>query len=424
MLDKRLLRDHPDIVRRSLRRRGLDDAVVSEFLLLDGQWRAIATGLDGLKADRNRISSQFASAKQEGEQALQALRERSTALGQQIELREAEAAALERRIDDMLAGIPNVLGDDVPDGPDASANRELRRSGEPPGFDFAPKAHWDIGEALGIIDFERGVRMARARFAVLVGDGARLNRAIVDFFLDRDIAAGFVPVNPPILINRASVEATGHLSKFSDVMFAVEEGALFLSPTAEVQLVNMHRDEILEADALPKLYCAYTPCFREEAGAAGKDTRGLIRQHQFEKVELVGICAPPDGPAIHERITSQAESLLRELGLPYRVMLLSSGDTGFASQKTYDLEVWLPGQNAYREISSCSSCGDFQARRAGIRYRPQPRARPEFAHTLNGSGLAVGRTLVAILENYQQRDGVVKIPEALVPYMGGTQRIG
>ena len=423
MLDKRLLRDDPDVVRRSLRRRGHDDAVVTTFLALDEQWRASATALDALKADRNRISSQFAKAKEEGEAALRALREHSTELGRQIEAREREAAELEQRVDELLEGIPNIVSDDVPEGPDASTNRELRRSGDPPVFEFKPKPHWDIGEALGIIDFERGVRMARARFAVLVGDGARLSRALVDFFLDRDIAAGFVPVNPPILVNRESVKATGHLSKFSDVMFSVEDGKLFLSPTAEVQLVNMHRDEILEAEALPKLYVAYTPCFREEAGAAGKDTRGLIRQHQFEKVELVGICTPSDGPQIHERITTQAESLLQALELPYRVVMLSSGDTGFASQKTYDLEVWLPGQNAYREISSCSSCGDFQARRANIRYRPQPRARPEFAFTLNGSGLAIGRTLVAILENYQQRDGSVSIPKALLPYMGGTQRI-
>ena len=424
MLDKRLLRDDPDVVRRSLRRRGLDDAVVGSFLALDEQWRASATALDALKADRNQISSQFAKAKEEGDAALRALRVRSTELGRQIETREHEAAELAQQIDELLEGIPNILSDDVPDGPDASANRELRHSSDPPTFDFTPKPHWDIGEALGIIDFERGVRMARARFAVLLGDGAWLSRALVDFFLDRDIAAGFLPVNPPILVNRESVKATGHLSKFSDVMFSVEDGKLFLSPTAEVQLVNMHRDEILEAEALPKLYVAYTPCFREEAGAAGKDTRGLIRQHQFEKVELVGICTPADGPQIHDRITAQAESLLQALELPYRVVVLSSGDTGFASQKTYDLEVWLPGQNAYREISSCSSCGDFQARRAGLRYRPQPRSRPEFAFTLNGSGLAVGRTLVAILENYQQRDGSVAIPKALVPYMGDTQRIG
>ncbi len=423
MLDKRLIREHPDVVRRSLQRRGLPDDAVGDILTLDEQWRAGATAVDRLKAERNRISSQFAKAKESGEDALRALRDESTQLGQQIDAQEHSAAALERRIDDLLAGIPNILADDIPDGPGASANVELRRSGEPPRFSFQPKPHWDIGEALGILDFERGVRIARSRFAVLTGHGARLNRAVINFFLERDVAAGFTEIMPPILVNRESVQATGHLSKFSDVMFSVEDGALFLSPTAEVQLVNLHRDEILEADALPKLYAAYTPCFREEAGAAGKDTRGLIRQHQFEKVELVGICAPADGPRIHELITRQAESLLQALELPYRVVVLSSGDTGFASQKTYDLEVWLPGQGAYREISSCSTCGDFQARRAGIRFRPAPRAKPEFAYTLNGSGLAVGRTLVAILENYQQDDGSVKIPAVLQPYMGGQTAI-
>ncbi len=423
MLDKRLIREHPDVVRRSLQRRGLPDEAVGEVLALDEQWRAAATTVDHLKAERNRISSQFAKAKDEGQEALAALRAQSTELGTRIEEHERDAAELERRIDELIGGIPNILADDVPDGPDASANVEIKRSGEPTRFTFEPKAHWDIGESLGIIDFERGVRMARSRFAVLMGDGARLNRALINFFLERDVAAGFREVMPPILVNRESVIASGHLSKFGDVMFSVEDGALFLSPTAEVQLVNLHRDEILEADALPKLYVAYTPCFREEAGAAGKDTRGLIRQHQFEKVELVGICAPADGPRIHDRITEQAESLLQALELPYRVVVLSSGDTGFASRKTYDLEVWLPGQNAYREISSCSTCGDFQARRAGIRFRSAPRAKPEFAYTLNGSGLAVGRTLVAILENYQQRDGSVNVPAVLRPYMGGLTAI-
>ncbi|MDQ6780518.1 MAG: serine--tRNA ligase, partial [Candidatus Eremiobacteraeota bacterium] len=270
---------------------------------------------------------------------------------------------------------------------------------------------------LGLIDFERGVRLARSRFSVLWGLGARLNRALIDLFLERNIAAGFKEVMPPILVNRESVEASGHLSKFSDLMFSVADGSLFLSPTAEVQLVNLHRDEILDAQQLPLRYTAYTPCFREEAGAAGKDTRGLIRQHQFEKVELVSIGTPTDDSALHEQILAQAESLLQALQLPYRVMLLSSGDTGFASRKTYDLEVWLPGQNTYREISSCSSCGDFQARRAGIRYRAQSKARPEFVHTLNGSALAVGRTLVAILENYQQADGTIRVPDVLRPYM-------
>jgi seryl-tRNA synthetase len=419
MLDKRLIREHPDVVRRSLRRRGLSQEPVDELLALDTEWRTCTTTVDRLKADRNRISEQFARAKNEGEEALRALREQSTTLGKEIAALEVRAATLDASVDDLLGSIPNIIADDVPDGPDASANVELRRSGDPPRFAFQPKPHWDIGEALGILDFERGVRIARSRFAVLFNDGARLNRAIINFFLERNIAAGFSEVMPPILVNRESVEASGHLSKFSDAMFSVEDGSLFLSPTAEVQLVNLHRGEILEAEQMPKLYAAYTPCFRQEAGAAGKDTRGLIRQHQFEKVELVGICASADVARIHEAITQQAECLLQALELPYRVVTLCAGDTGFASQKTYDLEVWLPGQDAYREISSCSTCGEFQARRAGIRFRAAPRAKPEFVNTLNGSGLAVGRTLVAILENYQQADGSVNLPTVLQPYMGG-----
>ncbi len=419
MLDKAFIREHPDLIRRSLQRRGLTETAVDEFLTLDEQWRKAVTMVDRLKAERNRISSEFASAKSSGDEALRALREQSTALGKEIEAVQHATDALDRKANELLAGLPNILADDVPDGADASANVELRRVGEPPKFSFDPKPHWDIGERLGILDFERGVRLARSRFVVLAGAGARLNRALINFFLERDIAAGFKEIMPPILINRESVEATGHLSKFSDVMFSVEDGALFLSPTAEVQLVNLHRGEIIDADELPKLYTAYTPCFREEAGAAGKDTRGLIRLHQFEKVELVGICAAKDAPAIHDQITAQAESLLKALELPYRVIVLSSGDTGFASQKTYDLEVWLPGQGAYREISSCSNCGDFQARRASIRYRAAQKARPEFVHTLNGSGLAVGRTMVAILENYQQEDGSVRVPAVLQGYMAG-----
>src|SRR6202165_4408742 len=418
MLDKNLIREHPDIVRRSLQRRNLSVAVVDEALALDKQWRHAATEADHLKAERNRISEQFAKAKGEGPDALLALRERSSALGAQIQEREHTAAELEQRLTELLGGIPNILADDVPDGADDSANLEVRRSGEPPKFAFEPKPHWELGERLGIIDFERGVRLARSRFAVLWGKGAQLNRALANFFLERNVAAGFTEVMPPILVNRESVEATGHLSKFSDVMFAVEDGSLFLSPTAEVQLVNMHRGEILAADELPKLYTAYTPCFRQEAGAAGKDTRGLIRQHQFEKVELVGMSLPEDAARIHELITKQAESLLQALELPYRVVVLSAGDTGFASQKTYDLEVWLPGQGTYREISSCSSCGDFQSRRAGIRFRREARAKPEYAVTLNGSALAVGRTLLAILENYQLEDGSVKVPTVLQPLMG------
>ncbi|HXW51995.1 MAG TPA: serine--tRNA ligase [Candidatus Acidoferrales bacterium] len=424
MLDKALIREHPDLLRASLRRRGLDQSAVDEFLAIDARWRAAVTAVDRLKAERNQISAQFARAKSEGESALAPLRAQSTELGARIEAGQREADALERNANDLLEGLPNILAQEVPDGADASANLEVRRSGEPPKFDFAAKPHWELGERLGILDFERGVRLARSRFVVLSGDGARLSRALVNFFLEKNTAAGFREIMPPILVNRDTVEATGHLSKFSDVMFSVEDGALFLSPTAEVQLVNLHRGEILASDALPKLYTAYTPCFREEAGAAGKDTRGLIRLHQFEKVELVAVSSESGAREAHERITAQAELLLQALELPYRVMVLSSGDTGFASRKTYDLEVWLPGQNAYREISSCSDCGDFQARRAQIRYRSEPKARPEFAHTQNGSALAVGRTMVAIMENYQQADGSIRVPSALVPYMDGQTVIG
>ncbi len=423
MLDKALLREHPDRVRRSLARRGMPTAVVDEFLEADARWRAAVTALDASKAERNRLSAEFAAAKGKDPQALADVRERSTAAGARIKQGEAEAARLEASLDELLANVPNILSDDVPDGADESANVQLRAFKAPPAFDFEPKAHWDLGEHLGILDFERGVALARSRFTVLRGLGARLNRALIDFFLERNTSAGFVEIMPPLLVNRETVAATGHLSKFSDLMFSVDDGALFLSPTSEVQLVNLHRGEILEPDALPKLYTAYTPCFRQEAGAAGKDTRGLIRQHQFEKVELVALCRPEESQAIHERIVSQAEGLLRALELPHRVMVLSSGDTGFASAKTYDVEVWLPGQNAYREISSCSNCVDFQARRASIRYRTAPKARPEFVHTLNGSALAVGRTLVAILENYQQADGSVRVPDVLRPYMGGVDVI-
>ena len=423
MLDRALIRENPDRVRRALGRRQLSSAVVDEYLELDARWRAAVTALDAAKSERNKISAEFAAAKDKAPDELAALRGRSAKLGERIKQQERDATALDERLTALLAHVPNILADDVPDGADERANVQLRAYGAPTAFSFEPQAHWDIGERLGILDFERGVSLARSRFTVLAGLGARLNRALVNFFLERNAAAGFTEIAPPLLVNRESVEATGHLSKFSDLMFSVEDGSLFLSPTSEVQLVNLHRGETLEAEGLPKLYTAYTACFREEAGAAGKDTRGLIRQHQFEKVELVALCRPDESAALHERIVAQAESLLRALELPHRVMLLSSGDTGFASQKTYDVEVWLPGQNAYREISSCSNCGDFQARRAGIRYRPQPKSRLEYVHTLNGSALAVGRTLVAVLENYQQADGTVRVPDVLMPYMNGLDVI-
>jgi seryl-tRNA synthetase len=422
MLDRRIIREQPDRVRRSLARRQLPVSVVDDFLALDADWRTAITAADSAKAQRNQISAEFAKAKGQSPEALARLREQSVALGERIGSHEQAAAALDQRLNDLLANVPNLLADDVPDGADASANVEVRTSGLPPTLAFEPKPHWEIGERLGIVDFERGVRLARSRFAVIAGLGARLNRAMFNFFLERNTTAGFVEIAPPLLVNRESVEATGHLSKFADAMFSVDDGSLFLSPTSEVQLVNLHRGEILDADVLPKRYTAYTACFRQEAGAAGKDTRGLTRVHQFEKVELVTLCRPEESAEMHEQIVRQAESLLQALEVPYRLMLLCSGDTGFASQKTYDLEVWMPGQGMYREISSCSNCGDFQARRASIRFRSGPKAKPEFAHTLNGSALAQ-RTLAAILENYQQADGSVRVPRVLQPYMGGVELI-
>lgn len=423
MLDRNLIREDPDRVRRSLARRQLPTTAVDELLELDARWRAAVTAIDAAKAERNRLTAEFAKAKTQGGDALTALRERSAKLGTNIAEQERAAAALDDQLRALLANVPNMLADDVPDGADESANVELRTHGVPPKFSFVPKAHWEIGERLGILDFERGVKIARSRFVVVLGLGALLNRALINFFLERNTSSGFMEVNPPVLVNRESVEATGHLSKFSDAMFAVDDGAVYLSPTSEVQLVNLHRGEILETGDLPKRYTAYTPCFRQEAGAAGKDTRGLMRLHQFEKVELVALCAPQDSPALHDQIVRQAESLLEALELPHRAVLLCSAETGFASHKTIDLEVWLPGQDAYREVSSCSNCGDFQARRAMLRYRPQSKAKPEYLHTLNGSGLALGRTLLAILENYQQEDGSVVVPDVLRPYMGGINRI-
>ncbi|MDQ2817820.1 MAG: serine--tRNA ligase [Candidatus Eremiobacteraeota bacterium] len=420
MLERVLLRDEPARARRSLQRRGQDPRIVDAFLDVDERWRAALGALDAAKAERNRLSARFAALRAKRPDELSELRATSAQLGGRIEQAERIVAELDSRAQSILIDLPNILADDVPDGADCESNVEIRRVGDPPSFSFPPRAHWEIGEALGILDFGRGVNLARSRFTVLAGAGARLNRALINFFLESNEAAGFTEIMPPILVNQESVRASGHLSKFADAMFCVADGSLYLSPTAEVQLVNLHRGEILAADSLPKRYTAYTPCFREEAGAAGKDTRGLIRQHQFEKVELVTICRPEDSPQLHAEILRQAERLLQALSIPYRVMLLCAGDTGFASKKTYDLEVWLPAQGTYREISSCSDCGEFQARRAKIRYRGSPADKPRYAATLNGSALAVGRALVAILENYQRADGTVAIPAVLQPYMAGA----
>ncbi|MBC5823787.1 MAG: serine--tRNA ligase [Candidatus Eremiobacteraeota bacterium] len=423
MVSRALLRDRPDFVRQSLARRRHDTSVVDEFLRADREWRAAISALDEDKKERNRLSAAFAAARSAEPASLESLRDASTLLSVRIKQNESAAASLERKADSVLTEMPNVLLDDVPDGADFESNVELRRVGEQTSFEFAPLPHWEIGERLGILDFARGVSLARSRFTVLRGAGARLNRALINFFLETNVAAGFTEIVPPILVNRESVRASGHLGKFADLMFSVDDGALFLSPTAEVQLVNLHRGEILESDHLPKLYTAYTPCFRQEAGAAGKDTRGLVRQHQFEKVEVVAVCSPDDAARLHQTIVDQAESLLQALGLPYRLVLLCGADTGFAARKTYDLEVWLPGQQTYREISSCSDCGDFQSRRAMIRYRADAADKPRYAATLNGSALPVGRTLLAILENYQREDGAVTVPGVLRPYMDGATAI-
>jgi seryl-tRNA synthetase len=323
---------------------------------------------------------------------------------------------LEETLAQVLSEVPNLLDESVPPGTSESENVQVGRWGEPPTFAFTPKAHWEIGEALGILDFERAAKLSGSRFAVLRGKGARLSRALVQFFLDRAHAGGYTEIAPPFLVTRATMWSTGQLSKFADAMFADQDADLFMIPTSEVPLTALHGNEILAGDTLPARYAAYSPCFRKEAGAAGKDTRGLFRMHQFEKVELVWLTRPEDSFAALEQLRADAEALLRDLELPFRTVLLCGGDTGFNAAKTFDLEVWLPGQAAYREISSCSNCTDFQARRAQIRFRREPKAKPELVHSLNGSGLAIGRTLVAILENHQQGDGSVRIPPALVPY--------
>jgi seryl-tRNA synthetase len=422
MLDLALLRRDPDRVRRAAERRGAGAKFVDEVAAIDTQLRAARTALEQLKAEKNALTARISQAADRGAEARQ-LRPEIAALDARI----AEAAQalppLEGRIDSILADIPNLLDDAVPDGSGEDDNVVVRDSGAPPEPAFEMKPHYELGEALGIIDFERATKLSGSRFSILRGAGARLSRGIASFFLSRALERGYVEIAPPYLVTRDTMWSTGQLSKFADAMFRDVDGELFMIPTAEVPLTALHRDEILAGDALPLQYTAYSACFRKEAGAAGRDTRGLIRQHQFDKVELVWITAPERSFETLERLTADAEALLGELELPYRVMLLCSADVGFNSAMTYDLEVWLPGQKAYREISSCSNCTDFQARRAQIRFRREAKGKVELAHTLNGSGLPVGRTLAAILENYQQPDGSVIMPHALRPFVGFS-RIG
>ncbi len=420
MHDIKWIRDNAAAFDSSLRRRGLEPLSAS-LIAIDDKRRAILTALQEAQARRNAASKDIGKAKASKDEATAAkLMEEVAALKDTITKGEDDERAVNAELEAALAIIPNLPRDDVPDGKDEHDNKEVRKVGTPKEFSFTPKQHFDLGEALGLMDFDTAGKVSGARFVFLKGALARLERAIASFMLDNhtsptgDNHGGYTEVNPPLLVKDQAAYGTGNLPKFAEDLFKTTND-FWLIPTAEVSLTNLVRDQILDEDKLPMRVTAWTPCFRSEAGAAGRDTRGMIRQHQFSKVELVSITTPEKSLEEHERMTACAEGILKALGLPFRTVLLCTGDMGFASQKTYDIEVWLPGQNAYREISSCSVCGDFQARRMGARYRPKGSKDVRFVHTLNGSGLAVGRTLVAVMENYQQEDGSILIPDALRP---------
>jgi seryl-tRNA synthetase len=425
MLDPAYVRDNQEAVKRGLENRGMHaDGELEKLATLENRRRRLIPELEGLKREQNAAGDEVARAKRQGKDAsgiLDANRKRA----QQIRQLDIELDQVEQQRLLLLMSLPNIPHASVPVGKSEADNVVVRTWGEPPAFDFEPISHWDLGPSLGILDFERATKMSGARFALLLGAGARLSRALTDLMLDMHTREhGYVEVVPPYLVNRASLEATGQLPKFEADLFKLSgEWDLFLIPTAEVPLTNIHRNEILNAGALPLKYTAYTPCFRSEAGSYGKDVRGLIRQHQFEKVEMVKITHPDTSYDELESMTLNAEEVLKRLGLHYRTVVLSTGDLGPSMAKTYDVEVWLPGQRTYREISSCSNAEAFQARRANIKFKIGGTGKAEFAHTLNGSGLPVGRTLVAVLENYQQKDGSVRVPEALRPYMGGLEVI-
>jgi seryl-tRNA synthetase len=426
--DIKWIRDNAEAFDGALQRRGLAPLAAS-LIVIDDKRRAILTTLQEAQARRNAASKDIGKAKVSKDEATAAtLMEEVAALKDTIAKGEDEERSVNVELEAALAVIPNLPRDDVPDGKDENDNKEVRKVGTPKSFGFAPKQHFELGEALGLMDFDTAGKVSGARFVFLKGALARLERAIASFMLDNhtsptgDNHGGYTEVNPPLLVKDQAAYGTGNLPKFAEDLFKTTND-FWLIPTAEVSLTNLVREQILDEDKLPFRVTAWTPCFRSEAGAAGRDTRGMIRQHQFSKVELVSVTPPEHSLAEHERMTACAEGILTALGLPFRTMLLCTGDMGFASQKTYDIEVWLPGQNTYREISSCSVCGDFQARRMGARYRPKGSKDVRFVHTLNGSGLAVGRTLVAVMENYQLNDGSILIPDALRPYMGGLDRV-
>jgi len=425
MLDSTYLREHLEEARTGLRNRGLDaDALLGPFTALETKRKTLIPKVEGLKRDQNAAGEKVAQAKKQGLDP-SAIFAENKARGQQIKELEAELAQVEHERADLLMTIPNLPHATVPVGRTAADNAVVRTHGAPRAFEFEPKPHWDLGAALGILDFERAARMSGARFSVLIGAGAKLARALINFMLDLHTREhGYTEVEPPFLVNADALRGTGNLPKFEQDLFKIGgEWDLYLIPTAEVPLTNLYRGEILDGRQLPLRYTAYTPCFRSEAGSYGADVRGLIRQHQFDKVELVKFATPEQSFDELESLTANAEEVLKRLELPYRTVLLCTGDMGFASAKTYDIEVWLPSQKTYREISSCSNTMAFQARRANIKFRPQGTGKVEYVHTLNGSGLAVGRTWIAILENYQQRDGSVIVPAALRPFMGGLDRI-
>lgn len=422
MLDLRWMLAHREEVESCLKNRGHDfDMDVLEAL--DEERRRIIMETEDLKARRNEGSRKVGAAKGTGEN-VDALMQEIRLMGDRIKELDERLHRTESELSDCLMRLPNRLSETTPVGKDEDDNPVVRTWGTPREFSFEPKPHWDIAEALGIMDFERGVLLAQSRFTVLKGMGARMERALIAFMLDLHTQKqGYLEVEPPFMVRSAILEGTGQLPKFAEDLYRIADEDLWLIPTAEVPLTNLHRGSILEESALPLYYTAYTPCFRREAGAAGRDVRGMLRQHQFDKVEMVKLCTPETSYDELEKLTADAESVLQALELPYRVVSLCSGDIGFGSTKTYDLEVWLPSQKKYREISSCSNCEDFQARRMSCRYRPAGGGKPRFVHTLNGSGIAVGRTLIAIIENCQQEDGSVVVPKALVPYMNGTSVI-
>ena len=423
MLDIKFVRENPDVIDAACASRQNAHWDREKFFELDAERRSVIAEVESLQAERNAISKQIGLFMREGKKdEAEAAKQQVSANKERIAELDQRRGSVEEELTSLVAAIPNIPDESVPYGVDDSDNPEVRRWGTPTEFDFEPKAHWDLGVDLGIIDFDRGVKLAGTRFYLLGGLGARMERALINFMIDQHNKAGFKEFWPPVITNHDSLFGTGQLPKFEDDLYHVQPD-LYLIPTAEVQLTNIHRGEILEADQLPLRYTAFTPCFREEAGSAGRDTRGIIRVHEFDKVEMVKFSKPEDSMNQLESMVAEAEKILQLLKLPYHVVTLCTGDLGFSAAKCYDIEVWLPSYNNYKEISSCSNCKDFQARRAGIRFKDPAVKGTQLVHTLNGSGLAVGRTMAAILENYQNEDGSVTVPEALVPYMGGVEVI-